>query len=41
MIWNKELSFSSHGCGASPKYVNGELNSQISMKGQDSHFSKV
>jgi hypothetical protein len=24
-----------------PKYVNGELNSQIGMKGQDSHFSEV
>jgi hypothetical protein len=41
MIWNKELSFSSHGCGSSPKYVNEELNSQIGMKDQDSHFSKV
>jgi hypothetical protein len=25
----------------SPKYMNGELNSQIGIRGQDSHFSEV
>jgi hypothetical protein len=24
-----------------PKYVNGELNSQIGIRGQDSYFSEV
>ena len=33
--------FSSHGRRASPKYVNRELNSQLGIRGQDSHFSEV
>ena len=30
----------SYGCRASPKYVNRELNSQISIRSQDSYFSE-
>ena len=30
----------SHGYRASPKYVNRELNSQINIRSQDSHFSE-
>ena len=29
-----------HGCRASPKYMNRELNSQIDIRSQDSYFSE-
>jgi hypothetical protein len=33
-----KLRFSSHGCRNSPKYVNRELNSQVNIRGQNSHI---